>query len=116
MNAVIGAGIIGLAYVASVLGYIQFLFWIALVLIISGTFAMSIQSRQRTDPDRLMKCSRTFQVFTMDLVCNLSQWAGCYQAIQNQAKTSKMMNPTGTGKNDHKMQIWSKHIQHNIRN
>ena len=33
----------------------------------------------------------------MDLVCNLSQWAGCYQAIQNQAKTSKMMNPTGTG-------------------
>ena len=39
----------------------------------------------------------TFKVFTMDLVCNLSQWAGCYQAIQNQAKTSKMMNPTGTG-------------------
>ena len=38
MNAVIGAGIIGLAYVASVLGYIQFMFWIGLVLIISGTF------------------------------------------------------------------------------
>jgi len=38
MNAVIGAGIIGLAYVASVLGYIQFMFWIALVLIISGMF------------------------------------------------------------------------------
>ena len=37
MNAVIGAGIIGLAYVASVLGYIQFMFWIGLVLIISGT-------------------------------------------------------------------------------
>ena len=32
MNAVIGAGIIGLAYVASVLGYIQFMFWIGLVL------------------------------------------------------------------------------------
>ena len=37
----------------------------------------------------------------MDLVCNLSQWAGCYQAIQNQAKTSKMMNPTGTGRSRH---------------
>ena len=28
MNAVIGAGIIGLAYVASVLGYVQFIFMI----------------------------------------------------------------------------------------
>ena len=37
----------------------------------------------------------------MDLVCNLSQWAGCYQAIQNQAKTSKMMNPTGNGPSRH---------------
>jgi amino acid permease len=55
MNAVIGAGIIGLAFVASTLGYIQFCIWIAVVLCIS--------------------------IFTMDLVCGLSQWAGCYKAI-----------------------------------
>ena len=41
MNAVIGAGIIGLAYVASVLGYIQFMFWIGLVLCISVILSKS---------------------------------------------------------------------------
>ena len=46
MNAVIGAGIIGLAYVASVLGYIQFMFWIGLVLIISGTFLKVSESHE----------------------------------------------------------------------
>ena len=64
MNAVIGAGIIGLAYVASVLGYIQFMFWIALVLIISGMF------QTKTN---LSFTKNEEYVFPMDAVSILSQ-------------------------------------------
>ena len=39
----------------STIGYVQFIIWIGIVLAIS--------------------------IFTMDLVCNLSQWAGCYKAL-----------------------------------
>ena len=39
----------------STIGYIQFMIWITIVLSIS--------------------------IFTLDLVCNLSQWAGCYKAL-----------------------------------
>ena len=39
----------------STIGYVQFVIWIAIVLAIS--------------------------IFTLDLVCNLSQWAGCYKAL-----------------------------------
>jgi len=61
MNSSIGAGIISLGYAASVLGTVQFVILLTLVVLMSG--------------------------FTMDLVCALSKYAGCYEELSQETET-----------------------------